>query len=293
MGKLSNMVAEPVSLPDRLKISARRMRLAGIGLVSKVDGERARLYRQILELGDSYGRDGSLVGQLTRISTGTVHLVLEESQRVFDELVEAGEQALSGGASRPTASRLSTPRAVAKAPAAKPAVVASETSAAPKAKVIPVKPVAAKPAETKPVASKPAASQSVESKPAAIKPVPAKPATKASSAKTASTKAPATKTPSTKAPESPQVAVASDLRQNFEAAKSRVTSLDAAPDQASMLTLYALFKQATEGDVSGRRPGPAKLVERAKFDAWQKLKGMTLVDAMERYIAIVDSLVPV
>jgi acyl-CoA-binding protein len=247
MGKLTDMVAEPVSLPDRLKISAKRVRLASIGLFSKVDAERTRLYRQIMELGDGYGKDDTLVGQLTRIGTGTVSLVLEESQRVFDELVEAGEQALAGDTPKPVmTSKLTTPRPVAKVSApklvattdAKPAKPAAR-STAPRAAVKP----ALKPVENKALASQ------------------------------------------------PETAVpAQELRQKFDDAKARLMTLTSPPDQLTMLTLYALFKQATEGDVTGRRPGPTKLVERAKFDERQKIKGMTLVEAMERYIATVDRL---
>ncbi len=87
MGKLKDMVSEPVSLAERLKINAKRVRLAGIGLFSKVDAERARLYQQIVDLGESYGDEGSLVGRLSVLGTGTVHLVLDESQKLFDELV--------------------------------------------------------------------------------------------------------------------------------------------------------------------------------------------------------------
>lgn len=246
MGKLTDMVAEPVSLPDRLKISARRMRLAGIGLFSKVDAERARLYRQILALGDSYGKDGSLVGQLTRIGTGAVSLVLEESQRVFDELVEAGELALAGDSRKPvTTLKLATPRPVGKTSA--PKLVAGT--------------------EAKPTQSPARTAPKVAAKPAL---------------KTVGKKTPAG-TPEAGLP-------AQELRQAFEDAKARLMTLTSPPDQATLLTLYALFKQATEGDVTGRRPGPTKLVERAKFDERHKIKGMTLVEAMERYIATVDRL---
>ncbi|MEZ5506166.1 MAG: acyl-CoA-binding protein [Gammaproteobacteria bacterium] len=243
MGTLKDRVAEPVSLPDRLKIGARRMRLASIGLISKVDAERARLYHQAMALGDSYGRDRGLVSQLTRLGTGTVNLVLEESQRLFDELVEAGEQALAGEPVRSTpAAKLHTPRPVAKSA---PTLVANP-----------------RPAPAK-VAPKPATK--------AVKPA-AKPALKEV----------------TRAAAAP----AEDLRQRFDAAKARLGTLTSPPDQLTMLTLYSLFKQATEGDVTGRRPGPTKLVERAKFDERHKIKGMTLDEAMERYIATVNRLVP-
>ena len=250
MGKLTEMVAEPVSLPDRLKISAKRVRLAGIGLFSKVDAERERLYRQIMELGDSYGRDASLVNQITRLSTGTVNLVLEESQRLFDELVEAGEQALAGEPTKPMTNRLSTPRPVAKAGAPK---LVSKAGVA---------------ETTKPAKSAPKTTARSNEKKAVLTDVSKKEA----------------------APIAEAAAPASELRQKFEDAKARLNTLTSPPDQMTMLTLYALFKQATEGDVAGRRPGPTKLVERAKFDERQKIKGMTLVEAMERYIAVVDRL---
>lgn len=95
MGKLTDMVAEDMPISERVKINARRLRLAGIGLFSKVETERMRLYKQITEMGDGYGADDSLVGKLSLVSTGTISLVVEESQRVFDDLVEEGERALS------------------------------------------------------------------------------------------------------------------------------------------------------------------------------------------------------
>lgn len=243
MGNLKDRVAEPVSLPDRLKIGARRVRLASIGLISKVDAERARLYHQAMALGDSYGSDQGLMGQLTRLGTGTVNLVLEESQRLFDELVEAGEQALAGEPVKPSpAAKLHTPRPVAKSA---PKLVANARTA------------------------------------------PAKVATK-----TTSKPVKAAAKPALQEVAKPLAGPADDLRQRFEAAKARLGTLTSPPDQLTMLTLYALFKQATEGDVTGRRPGPTKLVERAKFDERHKIKGMTLDDAMERYIATVDRLVP-
>ena len=251
MGKLTELVAEPVSLPDRLKISARRVRLAGIGLFSKVDAERTRLYRQIMELGDNYGIDSNLVGQITKLSTGTVNLMVEESQRFFDELVEAGEQALAGKQSAPVTSKLSTPRPVGKTA---PKLVAAAASAV----------------ETKPAKAAPKAAPKSAAK---------KPELKSVNKKTAPQKAEV-------------VAPASELKQKFEDAKTRLNTLTSPPDQMTMLTLYALFKQATDGDVSGRRPGPTKLVDRAKFDERQKIKGMTLVEAMERYIATVEGLFP-
>lgn len=261
MGKLTKMIAEPVSLQDRLKISARRVRLAGIGLYSKADAERTRLYRQAMELGESYGQDEGLVGQLTRLGTGTVHLVIEESQRLFDELVEAGEQSLAGNAPKAArVSALSKPRPVARSVAPKP--VADK---APEAKP-------AKPAKAATKAAKGSAGPALKSVKAAAKPAVEKDAAKK---------------------DAPQAVPAEALRKAFEQAKSRLNDLANPPDQATMLSLYALFKQATDGDVSGRRPGPTQLVERAKFDARQKIKGLPLADAMTRYIETVDRLLNV
>jgi acyl-CoA-binding protein len=54
--------------------------------------------------------------------------------------------------------------------------------------------------------------------------------------------------------------------------------------------MYALFKQGSSGDVSGERPGFTDMVGRAKFDAWEQLKGITRDDAMQRYVDLVEEL---
>ena len=56
------------------------------------------------------------------------------------------------------------------------------------------------------------------------------------------------------------------------------------------LEFYALYKQATAGDVSGKRPGMMDFVGRAKYDAWEKLKGTSSDQAMQQYIDKLDSL---
>lgn len=81
-----------------------------------------------------------------------------------------------------------------------------------------------------------------------------------------------------------------DLKSQFEAAAVAVNSLDKKPDNDSMLELYALFKQAKKGDVAGNRPGGFDFVGGAKFDAWTGLKGVSREDAMQRYVAKVESL---
>jgi acyl-CoA-binding protein len=58
----------------------------------------------------------------------------------------------------------------------------------------------------------------------------------------------------------------------------------------TLLQLYALYKQATEGDVAGERPGFSDLVGRAKWDSWAGLRGTSTDDAMTRYVDLVDSL---
>lgn len=82
----------------------------------------------------------------------------------------------------------------------------------------------------------------------------------------------------------------SDLTPEFEAAAAAAKALPTAPDQDSMLKLYALYKQSTGGDVEGKRPGFTNPVGRAKWDAHNAVKGTGQVDAMAQYVALVDSL---
>ncbi|MBM3391987.1 MAG: acyl-CoA-binding protein [Betaproteobacteria bacterium] len=82
----------------------------------------------------------------------------------------------------------------------------------------------------------------------------------------------------------------SDLQAGFEAAVAGSKTLSERPDNQTLLQLYALYKQATAGDAEGKRPGFGDMVGRAKFDAWAALKGTGKEDAMQRYIALIDSL---
>ena len=82
----------------------------------------------------------------------------------------------------------------------------------------------------------------------------------------------------------------SDLDAQFDAAVADSKTLPSAPDQDTMLTMYALFKQAQEGDVSGKRPGFTNPVGRAKYDARTKIAGMCSEQAKQDYIALVASL---
>lgn len=81
-----------------------------------------------------------------------------------------------------------------------------------------------------------------------------------------------------------------DLEYRFQNAVAASKELTQRPDNATLLKLYALYKQATEGDVSGAKPGFGDLVGRAKWDAWAALKGTSTDAAMQRYIDLVDGL---
>lgn len=81
-----------------------------------------------------------------------------------------------------------------------------------------------------------------------------------------------------------------DVRKQFEAAVKDVRSLPSEPSTRELLELYALYKQATVGDVSGPRPGALDVRARAKHDAWTKAKGLRMDEAMARYVALVTKL---
>ncbi|WP_028079359.1 acyl-CoA-binding protein [Solimonas soli] len=81
-----------------------------------------------------------------------------------------------------------------------------------------------------------------------------------------------------------------DLKADFAKAQADVKTLSKRPGNDDMLFLYAHFKQASEGDVSGSRPGMLDMVGRAKYDAWAKLKGVKADDAMKKYVDKVAAL---
>ena len=81
-----------------------------------------------------------------------------------------------------------------------------------------------------------------------------------------------------------------DLRKRFEAAAAAAKQTKKRPDNPTLLKLYSFYKQATEGDARGERPGGFDFVGGAKHDAWTKLKGMSADDAMTQYIKQVDRL---
>ena len=82
----------------------------------------------------------------------------------------------------------------------------------------------------------------------------------------------------------------SKLKSAFDAAVADSKTLDERPDNQTLLRIYGLFKQASEGDATGKRPGFTDLVGRAKYDAWAAVKGTAGDAAMKRYIDLVDSL---
>lgn len=81
-----------------------------------------------------------------------------------------------------------------------------------------------------------------------------------------------------------------DRKADFEAAVAASKTLSERPDNQTLLQLYALYKQAMAGDVEGKRPGFGDMIGRAKYDAWAALKGTGQEDAMQRYIALIESL---
>jgi acyl-CoA-binding protein len=79
---------------------------------------------------------------------------------------------------------------------------------------------------------------------------------------------------------------------DFTKAQERIKTLKSQPSNDTLLELYSLFKQATVGDVDGKRPGLLDLKGRAKFDAWAGRKGTSKDAAMQQYVALVNRLVP-
>jgi diazepam-binding inhibitor (GABA receptor modulator, acyl-CoA-binding protein) len=77
---------------------------------------------------------------------------------------------------------------------------------------------------------------------------------------------------------------------NFNEAAEAVTNLAKRPDNETLLKLYSFYKQGTDGNVTGSRPGMIDFKGRAKFDAWKKLEGMSKDDAQKSYVNLVQDL---
>jgi len=81
-----------------------------------------------------------------------------------------------------------------------------------------------------------------------------------------------------------------DLKTQFEISAAEAQSLPTKPDNSTLLKLYAFYKQATVGDLNSKRPGFMDPVGQAKYDAWQRIKGMKKEVAMQAYIDLVKKL---
>lgn len=81
-----------------------------------------------------------------------------------------------------------------------------------------------------------------------------------------------------------------ELHRQFEQAATNIRRLKERPDNDTLLSLYALYKQGTQGDVHGCRPGFFDFIGTAKQEAWTRLKGMPQDEAMQQYIALVQQL---
>ena len=81
-----------------------------------------------------------------------------------------------------------------------------------------------------------------------------------------------------------------DLDQQFAKAAANAQKLPERPDNDTLLRLYALYKQGSEGDVKGEKPGFFDFVGTAKYDAWSKLKGTAQDDAKKKYVELVKKL---
>lgn len=81
-----------------------------------------------------------------------------------------------------------------------------------------------------------------------------------------------------------------DLATEFRQAAEDVKRLPERPGNDTLLKLYALYKQATSGDVSGTKPGFFDFVGTAKYEAWSGLRGMQTADAQQKYIELVHAL---
>ena len=81
-----------------------------------------------------------------------------------------------------------------------------------------------------------------------------------------------------------------NLKASFEKAVADSKNLPDKPDNMTLLKIYALYKQASAGDVEGKRPGFTDMVGRAKYDAWAAVKGKSNDQAMQEYTELIESL---
>jgi acyl-CoA-binding protein len=80
------------------------------------------------------------------------------------------------------------------------------------------------------------------------------------------------------------------LQEQFAQAQIDSKNLPERPDNMTLLKIYALYKQGANGDVGGDRPGFTDMIGRAKYDAWERLKGTSQEAAMQQYIDLIEEL---
>lgn len=87
-------------------------------------------------------------------------------------------------------------------------------------------------------------------------------------------------------------AVSEELQKQFDAAVERIKTEKRSDGKESTneekLKVYALFKQVNVGDVQGSQPWAVQVEARAKWDAWNSVKGKSKTDAMQEYVAEVE-----
>jgi acyl-CoA-binding protein len=81
-----------------------------------------------------------------------------------------------------------------------------------------------------------------------------------------------------------------ELKDKFDKAVTESKELPSRPDNETLLKIYSLYKQATEGDNNGEQPGMFDFVAKAKYEAWNKLKGVSKEDAMQQYVDTIEGL---
>ena len=81
-----------------------------------------------------------------------------------------------------------------------------------------------------------------------------------------------------------------DLNATFESSVANSKNLSERPDNATLLKIYALYKQATVGDNAEKKPSFSDMVGRAKWDAWEKLKGTGADEAKQQYVDLIAAL---
>jgi diazepam-binding inhibitor (GABA receptor modulating acyl-CoA-binding protein) len=80
------------------------------------------------------------------------------------------------------------------------------------------------------------------------------------------------------------------LQDDFDAAVANSKKLSERPDNQTLLKIYGLYKQATTGDITEKKPGFGDMVGRAKWDAWNAVKGTSQDDARQQYVDLIRSL---